>query len=429
MPTDLNIPRMTAMELETKEQIIEQGKQAFVEVGTALAEIRDRHGYRLLGYETFEEYCRVRWGWSRQSAAYYMDAASVVRLLPAEMSSQLDITAAAELSRLARPSENGDKRRKHIDAEAVRAVAGNVDFGKVTVKQVAAQVDEVIREWKHDELVKRGKQFEEQPKQRVGQVTVHCADARQLDDFVEAESVQLIITSPPYNVGIDYSRHNDSMLDLEYEELLAWVFTKCLGALCDGGRIAVIVPFGVGRSPYVPMSSEVSNLLRAVGFTLRGVIVWDKGVSGGRTAWGSFRLPTNPSLRDTTEAVIVAHKGDNRLEVPENVLQNDEKGKFSPFLQDPQEFLDLTNDHWAIAPESAERIGHPTPFPVGLVKRLIRLYAYPGAHVLDPFAGSGTVGVAAIELGCQATLVEIDPAYCELARERSASAFQANKTP
>ena len=83
-------------------------------------------------------------------------------------------------------------------------------------------------------------------------------------------------------------------------------------------------------------------------------------------------------------------------------------------------FLALTQDLWPVAPESAQRIGHPAPFPVELAERLIRLYGYPGCHVVDPFAGSGTVGVAAQSLGCRATLVDIDAGYCALAARRCA---------
>ena len=81
-------------------------------------------------------------------------------------------------------------------------------------------------------------------------------------------------------------------------------------------------------------------------------------------------------------------------------------------------FMELAQDHWVVSPESAQRVGHPAPFPTELVTRLVHFYAYPGAHLLDPFAGSGTVGVVAKRLGCKATLVEISANYCELATER-----------
>jgi DNA modification methylase len=75
------------------------------------------------------------------------------------------------------------------------------------------------------------------------------------------------------------------------------------------------------------------------------------------------------------------------------------------------------------------RLGHPAPFPVALVERLIRFYGFPGCHVLDPFAGSGTTGVAAARLGCRATLVEVDAGYCELAAKRIALGAKPGRSP
>ena len=113
----------------------------------------------------------------------------------------------------------------------------------------------------------------------------------------------------------------------------------------------------------------------------------------------------------------MAHKGSGYLPLPADVIQHDDKGSYSSLL--PGElFLALTQDLWQVAPESAQRIGHPAPFPVELAERLLRLYGYPGCHVVDPFGGSGTVGVAAQKLGCRATLIDIDAGYCELAAQR-----------
>jgi site-specific DNA-methyltransferase (adenine-specific) len=134
-------------------------------------------------------------------------------------------------------------------------------------------------------------------------------------------------------------------------------------------------------------------------------------------------LPSDPSLRDTTECIIVAHKGNSKLEIPDDVIQRDTEGSYSKLLESQEYFMQLAQDHWVVPPESATRVGHPAPFPVELVKRLVRFYAYPGAHLLDPFAGSGTVGVAAIELGCRATLIDIDDNYCKLAKERCDGEF------
>jgi site-specific DNA-methyltransferase (adenine-specific) len=158
--------------------------------------------------------------------------------------------------------------------------------------------------------------------------------------------------------------------------------------------------------------------LADAGFILRGRIVWDKNTTGNRTSWGSYRLPSSPSIRDTTECIIVAHKGSDSLEIPADIKRRDEKGTHTEWLADGDYFMGLAQDHWVVAPESAQRVKHPAPFPVELVTRLIHFYAFPGAHILDPFGGSGTTGIAAKRLGCDVTLVELSAGYCQLAKER-----------
>lgn len=246
-------------------------------------------------------------------------------------------------------------------------------------------------------------------------ITLHNADSRHMLSF-DVAPVHLVITSPPYNVGIDYGISQDDLR--AYTELITDIWQECFKAMVDGGRIAVVVPFGVGRNPWVPMAARVCDTLIGAGFTLRGQIIWDKNTTGNRTSWGSFRLPSDPSLRDTSEAIIIAHKGSGKLELPAEVKATDDKGSHTAWLASSDYFMQLAQDHWTISPESAQRVKHPAPFPVELVTRLIHFYAFPGAHVLDPFAGSGTVGVAAKRLGCDATLFEMDSKYCEIARTR-----------
>ena len=97
----------------------------------------------------------------------------------------------------------------------------------------------------------------------------------------------------------------------------------------------------------------------------------------------------------------------------------------SPWLREEGIFMQLTQDHWQVAPESATRVGHPAPFPVKLAENLVRLYGWPGCHVLDPFAGSGTTALAVVGLPggdrCQVTLIEQSLAYCQLAAGRLAA--------
>jgi DNA modification methylase len=165
-------------------------------------------------------------------------------------------------------------------------------------------------------------------------------------------------------------------------------------------------------------SAQIAVLLEDARLNLLGSVIWDKGTTGNRTSWGSFRLPTAPALRDRTEEILILQKGEEPLAVPSEYIFEDERGKYSPLLADPDYFMKLAQDLWSIPPESAERIGHPAPVPVELAERLIRFYAYPSAHILDPFCGSGSTLVAALRWGCRATGLDLDASYCALARER-----------
>lgn len=258
---------------------------------------------------------------------------------------------------------------------------------------------------------------------RIGSIEIHHEDARALSNVVLPGSVDLIVTSPPYNTGgvIEYDGHDDDLGELDYLILLGHVWKECYRVMRPGARICVNVPFGMGRQPWRPVANSVMTGLTMAGFELDGQIVWDKNTTGNRTTWGSWRRPTAPALRDTCEAVIVAHKP-GEVTLPAGVLvANGDGADVSPWL-DAETFMALTQDHWQIAPESATRVGHPAPFPVKLAEGLIRLYGWPGCTILDPFAGSGTVAVAALVLpggaGCPVVLVDQSAQYCLRAADR-----------
>jgi site-specific DNA-methyltransferase (adenine-specific) len=114
----------------------------------------------------------------------------------------------------------------------------------------------------------------------------------------------------------------------------------------------------------------------------------------------------NPTLRDLHEYVLIFSK--QRFDRPS-------KGR-STISKD--EFMAATNSVWHIAPESARRVGHPAPFPVALVERLIHLYTFEDDVVLDPFMGSGSTAVAAVRSNRRFVGYEIDPGYISLCMER-----------
>jgi site-specific DNA-methyltransferase (adenine-specific) len=216
-------------------------------------------------------------------------------------------------------------------------------------------------------------------------------------------SVALMVTSPPYNVGKEY----DADLSLEeYLKLLRRVIFETFRVIIPGGRAAINVA-NLGRRPYIPLNSYIYSLAQSIGFLMRGEIIWvkSKGMSGS-CAWGSWMSASNPILRDLHEYILVFSKG--RFDRPE-------KGR-STITKD--EFISATTSVWYIPPESAKRIGHPAPFPVALIERLIHLYTFKGDVVLDPFMGSGTSAVAAIKTGRRFVGYETKKEYVDIAIRR-----------
>ncbi len=238
------------------------------------------------------------------------------------------------------------------------------------------------------------------PSEIINTVINHsCEDMRELPD----NSVSLMVTSPPYNVGKDYDK--DLALD-EYLAFLKRVLQETFRVLAPGGRVAFNVA-NLGRKPYIPLNSYISVIASEIGFLMRGEIIWIKarGASGS-CAWGSWMSAGNPTLRDLHEYVLVFSK--DRFDKPV-------KGK-STISRD--EFMSATTSVWMIPPESARRVGHPAPFPVALVERLINLYTFEGDIILDPFMGSGTTAVAAVRTGRQFVGYEISEDYIALSSKR-----------
>jgi len=247
-------------------------------------------------------------------------------------------------------------------------------------------------------------------------------DARHMDRVADA-SVALVVTSPPYFAGKQYEqeleREGVPSSYLEYLEMLTDVFAECVRTLEPGGRIAVNVA-NLGRKPYRSLSADVIRILEHdLGLLLRGELIWQKGEgANGSCAWGSFRSPANPVLRDISERVVIASKG--RFDRARPAKQRAAEGLPHESTILTEDFLALTLDVWSIPTESARRVGHPAPFPVELPEQLIRLYTYAGDLVLDPFMGSGSALVAASRLGRRYVGYDLDPTYVDIARRRVA---------
>lgn len=279
-----------------------------------------------------------------------------------------------------------------------------------------------------DDTVARGPDFDIELAERLGD-GCFCGDARQMAELPDA-CVALVVTSPPYFVGKSYedavAAGADSRIPTSYFDYLAMlkdVFAECARVLEPGGRVAVNVA-NLGRKPYRSLSGDVARIFEELGLLLRGEIVWQKSKgSSGSCAWGSFRSPSNPTLRDTTERIVIASKG--RFDRARSASQRQDEGLPHRSSLSTDEFMEATLDVWDMGPESAQRVRHPAPFPLELPRRLIDLYTYEDDLVLDPFMGSGTTLVASVLCGRRPVGYDLNPDYVDLARSRVAAAASA----
>jgi DNA modification methylase len=241
-----------------------------------------------------------------------------------------------------------------------------------------------------------------------------CGDCRQLLRKMPAGCVHLAITSPPYNVGLDYDGHNDRM---PYEKYLGWllpVWKELHRVLVPGGRFALnICPTSI--KDFRPIHYDMARQLRDIGFIMRTEILWYKQTMRRRTAWGSFRSPSNPHIVPSWEYVLVFSKGSWKL--PGRKQDADITG---------EEFIKFSDGFWKILPETRGRQpfrskktdGHPAPFPEELIYRLVKFYSYRGNVVLDPFGGTGTVAAVAARTGRHFVHMDLSKRYCQITARR-----------
>lgn len=240
-------------------------------------------------------------------------------------------------------------------------------------------------------------------------LTILHADSLEIATIPE-ESVDLIVTSPPYNLDIAYSGSRD---DIPYEEYLRfsrrWM-EKALVLMKPDGRMCLNIPLDKNRLGPQSVYADIVSLAKISGWHYHATIIWNEGNISRRTAWGSFRSARAPYVIAPVEAIAVLYNSE---------WKKKHRGE-SDITR--EEFIEWTNALWTFSGESRKKVGHPTPFPLELPLRCIKLFSYLGDTVLDPFLGSGTTLVACQRLRRKGIGVEIDEAYCALAKDRLCSA-------
>ena len=220
---------------------------------------------------------------------------------------------------------------------------------------------------------------------------------------ISDNTVNCIITSPPYNVGLDYDEYKDNKPYYDYLSWIKDIFTESYRVLAEDGRMCINI--GDGKNGSIPTHSDFIQIAKEIGFHILTIIIWNKNTTSNRTAWGSFMSPSCPSFPRCFEYILVfskthklSHKGISTIE--------------------KKEFIEWSNGMWSFNCESLKKIGHPAAFPVELPTRCIKLFTYEGDVVLDPFIGSGTTAVACIRENRKFIGFETSDEYFKLSNNR-----------
>ena len=231
-------------------------------------------------------------------------------------------------------------------------------------------------------------------------------------DELEDNSINLVITSPPYNLEkvsvhnkIEYNTYKDNKPFNEYIEWLAEIFKKLYNKLTIDGRVCINI--GDHKNGAIPVHFHIMDFMYSIGYKHFTTIIWNKSQTARRTSWGSWLSPSCPSFPTPFEYILVFYKESRKLI---------HKGE-SDLIK--EEFIQWSLALWNMAPETRmKKMGHPAMFPKELPKRLIKMFSYIDDIVLDPFCGLGTTCKVAKDLDRKYVGFEIDERYYEKTLER-----------
>ena len=242
---------------------------------------------------------------------------------------------------------------------------------------------------------------------------VYFGDSRKCEKIFD-ESVQLIVTSPPYFNLKDYGSDNQIGFGETYEEYinsLKSVFTECMRVLSPGCKLCVnigdtyTVGKDFGRYMVYPIHSDIIKICKDLGFDYMNSIIWQKtstmNTSGGGSVMGSFPYPRNGIVEQDYEYILLFKKLGNSPQV------SDEQKMQSKMTT--QEWRTFFAGHWNI--NGIHQDVHPAMFPVEIPYRLIKMFSFVGETVFDPFMGSGTTMQAAKALCRNSIGCELNHAY------------------
>lgn len=242
---------------------------------------------------------------------------------------------------------------------------------------------------------------------------IYNSDCIELMNKIDYGIVDLTVTSPPYNVKMEYAE-DETGDDLPYPEYLKWledVFSEVYRITKSGGRLCINV--GDLANGRIPLSSDIVGLCRDIGWLPFARIVWDKTNTSNRFSWGSWMSPNAPSFPNSVEYILIFAK--DRLSLDRKGVIDIEK----------QEFIDWTLNMWRIG--AASHPVHKAVFPITIPIRLIKMLTYVGDLVFEPFTGVGTTELAALKTNRNFIGSEKSKIYFDIAEEAINNELQQYK--
>jgi site-specific DNA-methyltransferase (adenine-specific) len=257
-------------------------------------------------------------------------------------------------------------------------------------------------------------------------------DCVEVMETLPKSSIDLIVTSPPYGVGIAYDVYDDDVYFEEYLKFSENWLTQAFRVLKDDGRISINIPYEINRQDKggrIFFVSEIYQIMKKIGFKFFGIVDLeeDSPHRSKTTAWGSWMSPSSPYIYNPKECVILAYKhkhikivkGEPQWKgVPTQIEQEDGTFKTKVVYEDgdKKEFMELVFGQWKYLNDS--RPLTKATFSMDIPTKAIKILTYKDDIVLDPFAGSGTSLVAAQILDRRWIGIELSPNYCQVAETR-----------
>jgi len=245
-------------------------------------------------------------------------------------------------------------------------------------------------------------------------VIVYPGDCLDLLRSIPDESLQLVVTSPPYNIGKEYEKRLH--LDV-YLQQQAQVITECVRALSPEGSICWQVGNYVDRGAIIPLDTVLYPIFSGLGLRMRNRIIWhfEHGLHCSRRFSGRYETIVWFTKTDdytfNLDPVRVPQKYPGKRH-----FKGDKAGQYScnPLGKNPGDLWVIPN----VKSNHVEKTEHPCQYPVELIERLVLALTSEADWVLDPFLGTGTTVIAAIRHGRRGVGAETVPRYVEMAHRR-----------